>query len=275
MRLNKRGPARRFTLIELVVVLAILVILAAGVVAKLDVLQLRANKGVASSDMAAVSRMIQTYVVANNHYPDGFDSLLVDPDGAGATAPNALWGQLDPQLLGTPTPNPTKLILGGNLSDNEVRSLTRMGISTLYDADGSAAFTGFPSDGFTIKRTIAASVPVAILNSTLNGAAAPGEGDADAIMQRLYPTSTPIGTPPANTRVVLFGLGPRSTIVGRDGLMQSAPLYANSGDRTRFYARYLLAFEVSSTGSRARFLGAFGADADRIDEEIQEFYEIQ
>lgn len=36
-----------------------------------------------------------------------------------------------------------------------------------------------------------------------------------------------------------------------------------------------MCFEVSNGGSRARFLGALGADGDRMDEELTEYYEIQ
>ena len=271
---------RAFTLIELVVVLAILVILAGGIVAKLDVLQLRANKGVAASDMSSVSRLMQTYVVANNHYPDGYDSLIDVSTGT-----PALWTSLDPQLTGLPAAsgNPTKVV-ASTLTANEFRSLNRMGISTLYDVDTTVVATpGFPSDAFTVSRQISPTVAygggsatgphVAILNSTLNGAPAPGEGDADAIMQHFYPQTN--GTPPAGTRVVVFGLGPRCTLIGRSGMSLEAPLYANNSDRNAYYGRYLVAFEVSNGGSRARLLGALGADADRLDEEVVEFYEIQ
>lgn len=276
MRLS-RSPRPGFTLLELVVVLAILVVLAAGVLAKLDVFQLRANKGAAASDMASVSRLIQTYAVANNHYPDGYDSLI-DPAtsqlwGTGFTGvPVAPQATLDPQLIAGAGSTHRKLTTT-TLTAGEVNSLGRMGITTLYDLD--ATDTGSPSDRFSIQRTVATSGAVAELNSSLNDPTLTSgtDGDADAIMRHLYPQTN--GTPPGGTRVLVLGLGPRNALVGRSGLMQSAPVYANSANRITYYARDLVCFEVSSGGSRARFLGALGADADRLDEELTEFYEIQ
>ncbi|MEZ6184376.1 MAG: prepilin-type N-terminal cleavage/methylation domain-containing protein [Planctomycetota bacterium] len=290
--LRRRRSARAFTLLEIVVVLAILVILAGSILVKLDVLQLRANKGVAASDMAGVSRIMQTYTVTNNHYPDGFDSLIDrvgNPASPGTPlTAGELYGvsrtypladgeaSLDPQLIGLGQGNPAKLALG-TLTAGEIRSLNRMGITTLFDADAGspyAALGGFPSDHFNQARLLQTGDQVAIVNATLNGSAS-NDGDAVAIMEHFYPQSAVPGTPPSGTRVVVFGLGPRCTLVGRSGMLQTAPLYANSSDRNKYYARELVAFEISDGGSRARFLGALGADADRLDEEITEYYEIQ
>lgn len=286
------GLRARFTLIELVVVLAILVILAGGLLVKLDVLQLRANKGVAASDMASTSRMVQTYVVANNHYPDLYDSLI-DPTGPNlwgdgfAGAPTAYVG-LDPQTVAGPGSTHHKLALfalpatgtalGGGSVDDVVNSLGRMGITSVVDL-ANPADPGFPSDAFGgTPRAIVPGGAIAVLNASQQPAfvgltAGTTDGDADAIMASFYPQTN--GVPPTDCFVAVFGLGRFSTIVGRSGLIQNPPLYANSGDRTRFYARELLCYEVSATGSRTRFLGALGADGDRLEEEITEFYEIQ
>jgi prepilin-type N-terminal cleavage/methylation domain-containing protein len=278
---NSKHRRRGFTLIELVVVLAILVILAGGLVVKLDILQLRANKGVAASDMGGISRMVQTYTIANNHFPNQFDSLL-DTTGA-------VYASLDPQLRAGPGTTHRKLIKGTDLTSDEANSLGRMGITHVCDVDPAA--TGFPSDRFAPPYRALGGVgtgQVAILNSTHNPdpavAAGPGaDGDADAIMERYYPAhvdkttglTVAAGTPPTGTRVVVFALGPNCTLVGRSGLVQTAPIYANSGDKDLFYARDLVCFEVANDGSRARFLSALGADGDRMDEEIQEYYQIQ
>lgn len=291
---NQKAPrVRAFTLIELLMVLAILVILAGGVIAKLDVLQLRANKGVSASDMGGISRVMQAYVVANNHYPDGYDSLI-DPSGPelwgeGYTgAPSAYVG-LEPQCVAGPGTTHQKLraldlnTLATGVPASAINSLTRMGITSLYDLN---AASGFPSNAFggTARALTATATTnfVAVINSTRNGVdydgttdliTSGGDGDADDIMNSFYPQTN--GISPAGTFVVVFGLGRNSTLIGRSGLLQNAPLYANSGDRNRFYARDLVCFEVSAGGSRARFLGALGADGDRLDEEIAEYYEIQ
>jgi prepilin-type N-terminal cleavage/methylation domain-containing protein len=266
-----------FTLLELVVVVTILVILAAGIIAKLDVFQLRANKGVAASDMAGVSRLMQTYVVANNRYPNGFDSLI-DPTTSElwgdsfVGVPVAPQGTLDPQLIAGTSSTHQKLHQT-TLTAGEVNSLGRMGVATLYDLDVTS--TSLPSNRFSLARAIATGGPVAEINSALNDPSLTTgtDGDADAIMHQLYPQTN--GVPPSGTRVLVFGLGPRCDLVGRSGLMQEAPMYANSANKTVYYARDLVCFEVSDGGSRARFLASLGADADRLDEELSEFYEIQ
>ena len=263
LRSYSRRAARAFTLLELVVVLSILAILAGGILVKLDVLQLRANKGVSASSMAGISRMIQTYVVTNNHYPDGFDSLIDDNGGS-----PQLYAGLDPQLIGgLGGASPTKLTTTTIASASELRSLNRMGITSLFEVDaGGGLASGFPSDVFQTSRTLGVGATVATLNP-------PAEGDATAILQHFYPNEATL--PPAGKKVLVFGLGPRCSLIGRSGMLQEAPLYANSADKVSYYARHLVAFEVDTGGGRARFLGALGADADRLDEELSEYYELQ
>src|SRR5262245_4217300 len=126
--------ARGFTLVEMLVVVAIMVILSGFVLAKLDKAQLKSNKGVAAANMGGVSRYIQTYRVMHNVYPDSWDSLT---DGTALVAPGAPGGApgIDPQLTGgPPAESPTKLAVT-TLSDDEVRSLTRVNIATLQDWD--------------------------------------------------------------------------------------------------------------------------------------------
>lgn len=269
-----RRSSRSFTLIELVVVIAVLAILAGGIIAKLDVFQLRSNKAVAASDMAGISRLMQVYVISNNRYPNGFDSLL------DRTA-NDLWGitgtlaltdpSLDPQLIAR-SPGSTHQKLGTYvLTAGDINSLGRMGINTVYDLD---ATTNLPSNRFTVSHTLAVGDRVAIVNATTNGAAG-NDGDAVAIMEQLYPRSTPTaGTPPSGTHVVALGLGRLCTMVGPSGPLQEAPMYANSANREQYYARDIVLFQVDSGGGRARYLGAYGSDGDRLDEELTEFYEL-
>ena len=83
-RLRRAG----FTLLELIVVIGILVILAGLVVGKLDLLQVRANKGVAASNMSGVGRLIRLYRVSHQGFPDNWDSLITTN---GATRGTALW----------------------------------------------------------------------------------------------------------------------------------------------------------------------------------------
>lgn len=254
-----------FTLIELLVVVAILVILAGVILPKLDRVQLKANKAVAASNISDVSRYIQTYRVMHNLYPDGFDSLLSGTTlWEGAAVGDA---GLDPQLVGGPVPaSPEKLKTATFGSLDEIRSLSRMGITTFYDLN--AASGDLPGSRFEIPRVIAVGDTYATLNITTdaNGLINGGDGDAINIARHFYPN----GTVPTDKRILVCGVGPRSSMLG--DVLQETPFYSNT-DPTKYYHRFLAVFELSTGGSRAELKGVVGADADLLDEEIKDYYE--
>src|SRR5262249_28891946 len=128
-----------FTLLELVVVVAVLVILAGFVLPKLDLFQLKANKGVAAANMSGTSRYIQQYRIQNNVYPDNWDSLM-DNTGTALWVPGDPSGApgVDPQLTGggtggLPAGSPHKLV-ATTVGTAYLRSITRMGIGHVLDA---------------------------------------------------------------------------------------------------------------------------------------------
>jgi prepilin-type N-terminal cleavage/methylation domain-containing protein len=263
------GKKRGFTLIELLVVVALLVILAGTILPKLDRVQLKANKGVAANNAGGVSRYIQTYRVMHNLYPDRWDSLLTSGSGGlwmdntpatdATTVP-----QLEPQLTGAIAGGPTKLTTLTLTLDEQIRSLARMGIGNVLDLDGLS--TGIPGNRFTQVRALAVGDKVA----TINGA----DGDGQAIIDNIYPenrlsTGTP-GTIPSGKRLVVFGFGPGNAAIG--DIVQECPFYSNT-DPALYYHRFLAVFEISDGGSRAELKAVLGADGDRIDEEINDYYE--
>jgi prepilin-type N-terminal cleavage/methylation domain-containing protein len=272
MKGNRRNAG--FTLIEMLVVVAILVILAGTVLPKLDRVQLKQNKGVAANTAAGVSRYVQTYRIMHNVYPDRWDSLL---DGSGnlwtaSVTPSPL-PQLDPQLTGSLPGGPTKLkttTLVENATTHEVRSLARMGIVNLLDLDGAS--TDIPGNRFTQTRTLANAAKVAILN--WDSVAGTGDDDAKALIDHIYPENKTSGgtsgAVPSGKKLVVFGFGPTNQAIG--DVLQECPFYSNT-DPTTYYHRYLAIFEVSSGGSRAELKAVVGADADRIDEEINDYFE--
>lgn len=260
VRRMARESRKGFTLLELVVVVAILVILAGFILPKFDLFKLKANKGVAAANMSSISRLVQQYYVQNTVYPDGWDSLLV-PTTDALWVPGAPGGTagLDPQLVGgPPAASPEKLTVSTALTEKEARSLNRIGITTLYDVD--TASTSVPNERFTISRTIDTGVKVATINTA--------DDDGQALVEHIYPGSG--GTVPAGKKLVVFGLGSRSTMLGQ--LMQEVPFYSNT-DVTQYYSRYLAVFQISGGGSRAELKAIVGSDADRIDEEIADYHE--
>lgn len=260
------SPKRRqqgFTLIELVAVVATLVILAGLVLPKLDLFQLKANKGVAASNMHGISRFIQQYRIQHNLYPDNWDSLVTET-GSALWAPGDTTPGLDPQLTGgPPTGSPTKLAtttLTEDATTHQVRSLTRMGITTVLDVAGDGStYDSAPGNAFTVSRALADGATVATINAA--------DEDGQAIIAHLYPAT---GVVPADKTLVVFGLGPLNQAIG--SVLNETPTYSNT-DPTHYYNRHLAIFEVDNGGGRAQLVAIVGGDADRMDEEIGEYYE--
>lgn len=253
---NKFSRRGGFTLIELVVVVAVLAILAGLVLPKLDVFKLKANKATAAANIAGVDRFVESFKCQKDNYPDGWDSLL---DNA---APTTLYTKLDPQLTGSIPGSPIKLtVMTTGLTVNQARSLNRVGILNMHHHDATAGFPG--NSALTANTAIASGVRLATLN-------APADGDAQAIINELYPNGLPSGK-----TLVVFGLGPLSELCNNtsgNATLHGAPFYANT-DQLKYYNRFLALFEVDDNGGRAKFLCALGADADRLNEEVVDFYE--
>lgn len=277
------GRRAGFTLIEMIVVVAILVILAGIVLPKLDRTLVKANKGVAGSNVGGVSRYIQTYLVMHNVYPDRWDSLLASSLPADASSGLAaatlpalvIPGEpakepgLDPALTGGPPAGSnaklttTTLVEDGVADVHEVRSLARMGITTLLDWGVPG---GAPGDRFTDPRTLANGSPVATVNAA--------DDDGAAIIDHIYPENKlpggASGTVPAGKKLVVFGFGPLNTAVG--DILQESPRDPETNP-AQYYNRHLAVFEVNSGGGRAELKAVLGTDADRMDEYLNEFYE--
>ena len=263
---RQRSGRRGFTLLELVVVVGILVILAGLVLPSLDLFKQKANKAASASNMADLSRVIQQFYAQNAAYPDRWDSLM---DGTG----NAFWAAsydanqnllpgLDSELTGGPVPgSPTKLMTT-TLDASYLRSLTRMGITTVLDAGGSSS-TDFPTDCFITPRVLAGGATVATVN--------PADDDGKAIINHLYPQQANSAAPvvPTGKILVVMGIGPRNTMMG--AAVQEIPIYPNR-DPTKEYARFLAVFEASNDGTPALLKTVLGADGDTIGSETAEYY---
>lgn len=257
---------RGFTLIEMLLVVAILVALAGMVLPKLDKEQLRANKGIAANNMTGVSRYIQTYRIRHNVYPDRWDSLL-NAAGTALWAPgvpgSAAMG-IDPQLTGgPPTGSPTKLKVATSLTDLELRSLNRMNITSLNNLASSPSS---PGAAFTVPMSLTTNSTFATINDS--------DSDGRNIIDTIYPenrlSTGHSGALRANKKLIVFGFGPTNQAIG--DVLQECPTYANT-DPTQYYNHFLVIFEYDSTGSRAEFKLAVGGDADLLGDEVGDYFE--
>lgn len=250
------------TLIELVVVMAILGALAAMLLPKFDGLQSSANHVAAGSSMTDVAKLVQTYKTAKTVYPDGWDSLTNGGSlwtaGNVGTQTKGLHAQLVDSSNG-------KLTMGTALTATQVSALNAAGITTLYTL--TAASTNRAGDMFTTTTPIAAGTTLAVINSTSDS----GKKIIDRIYRKnqlagtgvsgaIAPTTAnPAGD--ATAQLIVFGLGPQSALIPNS--MMEAPTYS-SANATYIYNRLLVVFELTS--SKVTFKTVLGADGDLPDD---------
>ncbi|MCA8953842.1 MAG: prepilin-type N-terminal cleavage/methylation domain-containing protein [Planctomycetes bacterium] len=252
------GAARRalqagFTLVELVVVMAVLVVLAGLILPKLDTFKLKANKAAAASNIHGVARYITSFKAQKDVFPDEFDSLL------DSGTPTNLYTSLDPQCTGSLPGNPTKLTTTTIVNADELRSLNRVGLVSLHHHDAAVEFKGNSAAG-TAPSTLIVGDTIATVN--------PIDPDGQAIIEHFYPGTG--GAVPAGKKLAVFGVGPRNKMI--NDILHEAPFYANT-DQNAYYNRFLAVFEFSTGGSRAKLLGVLGSDGDLLSEEIVDYYE--
>jgi len=227
---------RGLTLIELVVVLAILVALVGLVLAFFPGLVARASRSTAASSIQDIARAVQINYPTPLSYGSGYDSLLYS---GGA----ALYSGL--------TPSASNQLARVTLSANDATALTAIGIGTIYHL--SQVTGASPDATFAVTATnsaigIATATPVAAISSS-----------ATSLQQSLRGNYTPTGTP----TYVVFGLNRYASIVGGNSILQDAPVRAgttSSENPTTSYQRYGLVFLIDDSGvggaRNARFLNA-------------------
>lgn len=257
-----------FTLIELLLVVGILALLTAVILPKFDGLQSKVNHGIGAASADDTSRLIVTYKVTKNRYPNGWDNLL---DAAGT----GMWIASDPtqrgiqtQLADAPISDPVK---GAKLSTtvltaSQAASLARMGVTKVFGLGADANNPKvLPGDCFDVPTTLAGGSTVCVLNTATVG----GRKMIDSIYPANKTAANPSATPPvaagvsgalpSGKIVVIFGLGPKNEMIGTS--MMDCPFYPNV-DLTLVYNRNLVAFEVDAAGGKSDFKGVFGSDGD-------------
>jgi len=263
---NIRTAARRgLTLIELVVVIAILAVLAAMVVPRLDFLKTQSEHAASASTQADLGAMIQTYKASSGYYPT-FD-LLVDDSGS-------LYSKLQAQTTGAFLEPWTVPAAGGPPDGSWYRSLTEAGFKNGYrhsttatnaSASGTSAadIENQATSGTLVLAAVkatggdASQLGAAIRNAVYPGIATyvPASNGPDGVVGGgddvpATTTATGAGVIPDNKKLVVMGIGPKSSLLSK--VMVSAPTSAMTvDDSTATYCRYLAIFEVNQNGTAA------------------------
>jgi prepilin-type N-terminal cleavage/methylation domain-containing protein len=287
-------PQRRqsgFTLLELVVVVAIIATIGGALLVAYDGLDARASKAQATFNLAAIDKGVRTFKVVSGAYPNNLDSVVV----AGTTLTSAdvasaggFMNSLHSNMEGVDGDTATadgKLAFY-TLTANAALALQNAGISNLR-APTTTNTSGLsipnralddPSRGLGTNVTVAAGLVVPIVESLNFGANTSGG------IQRLRDISglaTNIGHV-----VVALAVGNNATIVSdatgaNSANFAEAPFYTDvaKNEYGRFFALFHVGDDNNTDGdiddsgetfSRARFIGVIDSKGDWLDEEYAE-----
>jgi prepilin-type N-terminal cleavage/methylation domain-containing protein len=244
---TRNQAARGLTLIELVVVLAILVALVGLVLAFFPGLLGRASKSTSASSIQDVARAVQINYTSQLTYGTGYDSLL----NAGGTV-----------LYSGLTAAAAAQMAVDNLDTAESGALSALGINTIYHLTAGANDATFNVTQTGTPIAIGNGVPVATITST----------NIQNLVRGNYAVQ---GTPV----YVVLGVNKAASIVGGNSILQDAPVRsgANANENpTTSYQRYGLVFLIDGATTRtARFLGSVAFSSTGIttaEGNLQEYY---
>jgi len=297
-RLKQQGG---FTLLELLVVVAILAIVAGGLVVAYDGLEKRAALQGASHGIAGADNAVRNFTSLRGVAPSNLDSLLaavpVDgtPNPATITNPAVEVLTLTSSLAGKIAPIALTAAQRTSLANagiTQLRYIDAAGNSnacapscalTTLDAAGSAAFVG------NISQT---DIPVRIFDVPRDGSvAATPRNRGRGYSHVLVDGDTVSGWTPGagginNTKVgaaaddvlIAFGLGNNSTITKidptarGDAHLSVVPTYPDAAKNE--YTRYVLLYNVggptSGNFAKARLQAVVDAKGDFLDKELAE-----
>lgn len=265
-RLNKKSARRGLTLIELVIVIAILTVLGGLVVRTLPNMLKRTHLSKCSDTISALNKTWGESYALNTKYPDRYDSLLAT-DGSAFT-------KLTPGLTALVTPT--------SLTTAETTALSAIGVRNVVDLNATAVDVTYDSAPLgAARRSLASGGQVAQLT-------APGSASGStpiAVAWNANPLKLRRHLETTDTvKYLVFGVGPNCTAIGAGKLLQEAPVHFGADDTinpTNVYQRYLTVFSLATNAKgevTARFEAMAGNDTDgpsSAEDHIREFFDGQ
>lgn len=245
---RQQRKSQGLTLIELVVVLAVLVALVGLVLAFFPDILKRASSSTSTSGAQDIARTLQVKFTSSLTYGDGYDNFAPSP------------GTLNTALSST-----NGLTAGTVGGASDLAALNAAGITTVYN------FTG--TNTFQLTRAAAslgASTPVALVdtNSTTG---------LNLVLNMLGARTNALGT----QTFYVFGLGKVCTAVGPGSTMQEAPVRTGENafeNPANKYGHYGVIFvtEPAGSGRKAYLLGSVALAYDGLrsaSDSLQQYYQ--
>lgn len=231
--LNHCNKRRGFSMLELVVVLAILAVLAGLIITVMPSLMARTHLAKCAATIAELNKVWMRSFALNVRYPDFYDSLL-------------------DQQLSEPTFLPRGLRDQGSVAElqaGEVTALAAIGVRRVLDGVAGASNTYDYAPFGATARTLSAVPQVFTLDLSLHETA----GNLLALKRHLVRQADgTFSDQRANTRYVVFGIGPNCSAVGTGRQIQEAPVHFAASDEinpSTAYQRYLVVFSIVHNGN--------------------------
>jgi prepilin-type N-terminal cleavage/methylation domain-containing protein len=262
-----------FTLLELIIVMAVLVALSAILVPLLPEAVGKANQSSAASNMAELEKGILTFRGMYNRQPNHYDSMLNVDGEASGLIPAA--GGYDGPAGGT-----LEVI---ELTRGQVSRLKREGITMVYDIEDALPEDRDPpvedsefhatlnpylaTQRYGDGRTLATGEKVMALKRTDNGDGTYSYND-DVLNRSVMPG---VILNPEHQYAVL-GIGKYCTLCGPDGLIKEAPVFGQHKAQNtpgELYQRFAAVYDIGKADDdtnlvNAKFVGVVAMVGKRL-----------
>lgn len=245
---RRANQASGFTLVELIIVLAILAVTAGIIVSRFGSIDRDAKITVSVSNMNDLTRTMDAFFALNGgHYPDGWDSLLDSTDttsiygGNGNALQNTgVWA-----AWLTSSPITTEELTSMKRVSSNITGGGPTGVNvTVYDHDPTATVANQSTDGATV-RALAANSDCAFVD------------DSVASGQAVYASFNL--TPDPTYRLLALGVGPHINMIGsREGGLAEVPIADDAAPNQEYgYRRFVALFRVHTAQAQGRPFAEF------------------
>lgn len=242
------GPVRAgLTLIELVVVVAILAVLAALIVPRLNGVTKQADAATKMDFVVETNKAVTTYETRNRRHAPTWDNLV-------PRSGTALFSKLNPGLV------PKLKVIA--LDAVQAKSLVDTGIMGAMTVSESA--TALPSDAAVSDYTAVAAganFPAIVKDTSWAGHGSTFLDRAFNVLPTFSSGGSGMTTTPPTDEFIVLGIGQSSSL--RGSVITDAAI-VQAADPARYYARMLCVYNIpaagASVGFPAQYVGSFMPD---------------